>query len=739
MNAIGQPLDRRDGHAKVTGQATFAAEWPLKNISHAVIVTSTIAVGRIKEMDTSKAEAAPGVIAVLAYPNAPQMKKTKLFDPGGDGPPGSAATDAHILHTDQIFWNGQPVAVVVAETLEQAQYAAELVRVTYDSKPMHSSLAAKMDRAHTPENVMGEEPVLKMGYAEGELERADFKTDHEYTTPPENHNPIEPHATIAHWEGDQLTVYDASQYIFGVRKMLAEKFSIKEENVRVLSPVVGGGFGSKGLAWPHVALAVAAAKVVDRPVKLVLTRQQVYRTVGGRPPTSQRVALSAGRDGKLTALLHTGVSATSTTNKFTEQFTFPARHLYASSSLLLGQKVVRLDIVPPTFMRAPGENPGTFALESGMDELSYELKMDPVQLRVRNDPEKDPTKGTPFSSRHFKAAYKLGAEKFGWAKRKPEPRATRDGQWLIGYGVATAYYPTYQNSAGARVRLKADGTALAQSGAQEMGMGTATAQAQNTADALGLPVGKVTFQIGDTRFPKAPVAGGSSQTLSVGAAVRAACVALKSKLLELSRKRNDSPFSKIADEDVEMRDGGLYPKGGGPGEDYATILNRASQSSVEAEGEGNPGDKAKLFSIHSYGAHFIEAHVHEKFGTVRIARVVSAFDVGKVLNAKTAASQFRGGIIMGIGMALMEETQVDPRWGRIMNPNLAEYHVPVHADIPEIEVHYLDIPDPQTPMGAHGIGEIGITGVAAAVANAVFHATGKRIRDLPITGDKLMS
>jgi xanthine dehydrogenase YagR molybdenum-binding subunit len=739
MNAIGQPLDRLDGHAKVTGHATFAAEWPLENMCHAVLVTSAIAVGRITKIDTDQAEAAAGVIAVFSHHNAPAMKKKKLFDPGGDGPPGSAATEAHILHTDQIFWNGQPIAVVVAETLEQAHHAADLVHLTYDSKPGHSSLSEKIGHAFVPDNVLGEEPEIKMGDAEAEWEKADFKIDREYHTPPENHNPIELHGTIAHWEGEHLTVYDASQYIAGVRKMLAEKFSIKEDKVRVLSPVVGGGFGSKGLAWPHVSLAVAAARAVDRPVKLVLTRQQVYRTVGGRPATAQRVALSANREGKLTALIHTGVSVTSTTNHFTEQFTFPARHLYASESLHLGQKIVRLDIVPPTFMRAPGENPGTFALESALDELSYELKMDPVELRLRNDPEKDPTKGTPFSSRHFKEAYKLGAEKFGWAKRKSDPRATRDGHWLIGYGVATAYYPTYQNPAGARVQLNADGTALAQSGAQEMGMGTATAQAQNTADALGLPVEKVRFEIGDTEFPQAPVAGGSCQTISVGAAVRTACLQLKTKLLALSRKHNDSPFTKIDDGEIEMRNGGLYQKHNGPGEDYATILNRAGVPMVDAIGKGDPGDKSEKFSIHSYGAHFIEAHVHETFGTVRIARVVSAFDTGKILNAKTAASQFRGGIIMGLGMALMEETLFDPRWSRIMNPNLAEYHVPVHADVPEIEVHYLDIPDQHTPMGAHGIGEIGITGVAAAVANAIFHATGKRIRSLPITADKLMS
>ncbi len=708
--ALGQPLDRRDGRQKVTGTARFAAEWPVEKIAHAVLVPATVARGRLRGLDTAAAERAPGVLAVLTHRNAPPMKATKLFEPGSDEP-GSAATSVEILHTEEIAWDGQPIAVVVAETFEQARHAAELVRASYEAQPHRVSLEAEKERAFVPDNVIGEPPEIRIGDAEGALAQAAVKIDARYTTPRENHNPIEPHATIAQWDGDRLTVYDSSQFIFGVRKMLAQKFSLPEENVRVLSPFVGGAFGCKGLAWPHVALCVAAAKAVQRPVKLSLPRQHYYRTVGGRTPTDQRVALGAGRDGQLTALIHTGVTATSTSNMFTEQFTFPARHLYAAPNLMVGQKVARLDIVPPTFMRAPGETPGTFALESALDELSFALGLDPIELRLRNISNKDPTAGTPYSIRHAREMFALGVEKFGWARRNPEPRSMRDGRWLLGQGMACAYYPVYQSPTHARVRIHADGTALGMSGAHEMGMGTATAQTQNLADALELPVEKVRFEIGDTRLPFAAVAGGSSQTVSIGAAVLAACAELKKKLAAL---------------------------GGQPGESFTAVLQRAGQQSLEADGQSDPGDVAKRFSLGSYGADFCEVRVDEQFGTVRVARFVACYDAGKILNAKTASSQFRGGIVMGLGMALMEETLLDERPGRIMNPNLAEYHLPVHADVPDIEVHFLDKPDPHTPMGAHGVGEIGITGVAAAVANAVFHATGRRIRDLPITSDKLL-
>ncbi len=738
MNAVlGQPMDRRDGKVKVTGSAKFSAEWPLEKMAHAVLVPATIAKGSITKMDTAAAEKAPGVLAVMTHLNAPKMKETKVFDPASEEP-GSAATTIDILHTDQIGWEGQPVAVVVAESIEQARHAADLVKVAYKPVPHIVELQAGREKAFAPKSIMGEPPEIHIGGAEDALTRAEVSVDERYTTPRENHNPIEPHATIAHWEAGKLTVYDGSQFIHGVRKMLAEKFSLAKDDVRVLSPFVGGGFGCKGLAWPHVQLCVAAAKAVERPVKLALSRQHYYRTVGGRTETDQRVALGAGRDGKLTALIHTGITTTSTSNLFTEQFTFPARHLYAAPNLLVGQKVVRLDIVPPTFMRAPGEAPGMFALESALDELAHALKTDPIELRLRNIGEKDPTTKAPYSIRHSKEMFQIGAERFGWSKRTPEPRSMKDGRWLVGHGVAGAYYPVYQNPTEAHVRVSADGTAVAMSAAHEMGMGTVTAQAQNLASTLGLPVEQVRFEIGDSEYPFAAVAGGSSQTVSIGAAVIAACAEVKKKLLVSARADAASVFAGVSDADVQMRDGGLFVKDTTTGARYADILGKAGQQSVDAHGKSDPGDTAKRFSLGSYGAVFCEVRVDERFGRLRVKRVVGCYDTGRILNAKTAASQIRGGVVMGIGMALMEETLADPRFGRILNPNLGEYHIPVHADVPEIEVHFLDKPDPHTPMGAHGIGEIGITGIAAALANAVFHATGRRIRELPITTDKLM-
>jgi xanthine dehydrogenase YagR molybdenum-binding subunit len=521
---------------------------------------------------------------------------------------------------------------------------------------------------------------------------------------------------------------------------LAEKFSVPEEKVRVLSPIVGGAFGCKGLTWPHVPLCVAAVKVVGRPVKLSLPRQHYYRLIGGRTPTEQRVALGADREGKLTSLIHTGITTTSTSNMFTEQFTFPARHLYATPNLLVSQKLVKLDTVPPTFMRAPGETPGTFALESALDELSYATGIDPIELRLRNIGEKDPTTGVPYSIRHAKEMFAVAAGRFGWEKRNPAPRSMRDGRWLIGQGLASPYYPVYQEGTQASVRVFADGTALGTTAAHEMGMGTATVQMQNLAQTLGLPAEKVRFEIGDTRFPFAAVAGGSSQSISIGAAVLAACGELKSKLLALARKQAGSPFAGVKDEEIELRDGGLFLKGeNGRGSSFVEIVRAAGEESVEAQGKSDAGDAPEKHSMGSYGALCCEVAIDEELGTLRVRRIVACYDVGRVLNAKTATSQFRGGIIMGLGMALMEETLLDHRFGRIVNPNLAEYHLPVQADVPEIEVHFLDRPDPFTPMGAHGIGEIGITGVAAAVANAVYHATGQRIRELPITCEKLMA
>ncbi|MBA3712403.1 MAG: xanthine dehydrogenase family protein molybdopterin-binding subunit [Pyrinomonadaceae bacterium] len=735
---IGKPFSRVDGRLKVMGEATFTAEFKIENIAYAALVYSTIAKGKITKIERSEAEKSAGVLAVITHENVPKMNDPATYDPAGDSS-GSANSDLPILRDEKIYWNGQPVAVVVAETQDQTEQAAKLINVEYETEDYDVSFDALKDTAVPPKEVMSEPPEVKIGDAEDALEKAEFKIDNIYRTPRYNHNAIEPHATIAVWGDDDetLTIFEPSQTIYAVKNTFVKMFDLAPERVRVISPFVGGGFGGKGGMWWYTALCVAAAKAVNRPVKLALSREGVFRVVGGRTPSEQRVALGANKDGKLSALIQSGVTATTTHNNFAEHFSFPARHLYASENFFIGQKVVFLDTVANTFMRGPGESIGGFALESAMDEFAFELKIDPIELRRINEPAKDPTKDTEFSMRNLIEAYKRGAEKFDWVNNPP--RSQKDGKWLIGQGVATAYYPFYRFTATARVRINADGTAIVQTAAHEMGMGTATVQIQHAAERLGLPIDRVAFEYGDSDLPESSMAGGSSQTVSIGASVRAAIEKAHRELLALAGDDYDSPFSYLKYDQIEARNGGLFSKkDASEGETYASILKRVGQDYVEAEETSAKPYEIMKYSMGSYGAQFCEVRVNEESGEVRVSRFLGSFDCGRILNPKTATSQFRGGIIMGIGMALTEETLFDERRGRIMNPSLAEYHVPVNLDIPKIEIIYNDIPDEHAPLGAHGIGEIGITGVAAAIANAVFNATGKRVRDLPITPDKLL-
>ena len=588
---------------------------------------------------------------------------------------------------------------------------------------------------------MGEPAVIQNGNADEAIQKADAHIDHIYRTPRYNHNAIEPHATIAVWNEDgTLTVLEPSQSVNTCGHSLALIFELDSEDVQVLAPFVGGGFGGKGGLWNHTPLCAAAAKVVKRPVKLVLSREGVFRVIGGRTISEQRVALGAARDGKLNALIHTCLTATTTHGRYAEQCTFPARHMYGPPNIYIEQKIVNLDTVANTWMRAPGESIGTFALESAIDELAYELRLDPIELRRINEPDRDPTRDTKFSSRQLTEAYRRGAQKFGWSARNPEPRSQRNGKWWIGQGVATAYYPFYRFPVKVRLCLYADGRAVVQTPAAEMGMGTATVQIQHAADRLGLPLERVAFQYGDSKLPDTPVmAGGSNQTASIFASVQAAVEELHKELLKLAHQSSGSPLAGAKLDQIEARDGGLYRTGDqSGGESYVDILRRAKQDSIVVEMESKPPMETMKYSMASYGAQFCEVRVQEDTGEVRVSRWLCSLDCGRVVNPRTAASQLRGGIIMGIGMALTEETLFDERRGRIMNPSLAEYHVPVNLDVPNIEVMFLNIPDEQAPYGARGIGEIGITGSAAAIANAVYHATGKRIRELPITLDKLL-
>jgi len=722
---IGHGVDRVDGRAKVTGVARFAAENNEKNLVYAVLVPSTIASGKINSIDTAAAEKAPGVLAVWTHLNVPKITKAQTFMTGG-----AAGENRMPFEGPEIHYAGQHIAMVIAGTLEQATAGAMLVRTTYDAKTPRTSLD-KLRGDAVLKGMFGP-PESKRGDAETALAAAAVKVDQRYRTPNEHHNMMEPHALVARWDGDKLTVHDSSQYISGVQKDLATAFAVPLENVRVLSPYVGGGFGCKGEVWPHVFLAVAAARKLGRPVKLALTRKQLFTSNGHRSETEQRVALGAGADGKLTSIIHESISHTSMFDTFVEPCPVATSMMYATPNLHTATRVVSLNQGTPTFMRAPGETPGMFALESALDEL------DPVQLRLINHADVDPESGKQWSSKSLKECYRQGGERFGWSKRTAKPRSMQDGKMLLGWGMASATYPTYRQAASARVRILADGSAVVQSGAQEMGMGTATVQGQLAAEFLGLPVERVRFELGDTRMPKAPVAGGSMQTASVGSAVKGAVQAVLGKLTGLAVGDTASPLHGAKPEDIGSGGGRLFLRiNESSGETYAAILNRHYLPSIEAEFESKP--EKEEYSSHAFGAHFIEVAVDPDLGRVQVRRVVSAFAAGRILNAKTARSQYLGGIVQGIGMALLEQTHVDENLGRYTNANFAEYLVPVNADIISIEPIFVEeVDEHANPIGVKGIGEIGIVGVAAAVANAVYHATGKRVRDLPITIEKLL-
>jgi len=730
--AVGKPLNRADGKLKITGGARYAAEFPLENLAYAVCLSSTVARGRIQSIDITAAEGLPGVLGIITHENAPKLQPVATLLQGG-----GAAEKRQPLQEPVIHHSGQHIGVVIAETLELATYAASLVSVTYEEEKPIVDLKRERGETFEPETLMGKPPKFVRGNPEAGLAEAEVRVEETYTTPTENHNPIEPPATTAVWSGEKLTVYDATQYIFGSRTALSKSLSIPEENVRVVCHFIGGAFGCK-ICWPHVILSVIAAREVGRPVKLVLTRQQMFDVMGHRAETEQNVKLGATSDGQLTAIIHDGISHTSMFDEFVEPFTIATHMLYACPNLQASQRLVRLNKGTPTFMRAPGETPGTYALESALDELAYALKLDPIELRLRNHADIDPDKNLPWSSKSLKECYQLGAEKFGWSQRHPEPRSMRDGRYLIGMGMATATYPAYHFPASAKAMILADGTALVQSGTHEMGTGTATVMAQLAADTLGFPVERVRFELGDTELPRASVSGGSSTVGSVGTAVYGAATDVRAKVLEMARSDRNSPLYQVSEE-VAFADGRLFVKSDpAKGETYADILSRHNLEQVEADYEAQFNQEEK-YSKHGFGAQFVEVRIDPDFGEVRVSRYTAAFATGRVLNHKTARSQFMGGIIMGIGMALMEETLTDPVLGRVVNPNLAEYHVPVNADIPKIDIHIIDESDPHVnPIGTKGIGEIGITGVAAAVANAVYHATGKRIRNLPITPDKVM-
>jgi xanthine dehydrogenase YagR molybdenum-binding subunit len=733
--SIGKGIDRVDGRLKVTGKATYAAEVEVANVAHAVIVTSRVSRGRITSIDTAQASADKGVIAVLTHENAPRL-------PGAKKKQSPVDRVLQLLQDDQVSYGDQPVALVIADTLERAQHAAHLVEVSYDVEAPVADLEQRGGEPFQPKNAgPAGEANTNRGDVDAAFASAKVKMSNTYTTPVENHNPMEPHATIAVWQGDaRLTVYDSTQGLFGVQKKLAAIFELEPANVRVINHYVGGGFGCKGSPWSHVALAVMAARFVKRPVKLVLTRQQMFSLVGHRPKTVQEVGLAADASGQLVGIRHEVTSETSRFDEFVEPAAVQTRMLYACPNVRTSHRLTRIDIGTPTFQRAPGEATGSFALESALDELAHALGMDPVELRLRNHADQDPDSGKPWSSKSLRECYKLGAERFGWSARTAAPRSMREGRELVGWGMATATYPSRQSPSSALARLRRDGSAIVLAGSQDIGTGTYTIMTQIAAETLALPVEVVRFDLGDTSYPETPVSGGSQTASSTGSAVKMASLELLKKLTAIAIADPKSPLHGLRPEAIIADGGALVASADRARRDrYGEILTRAGENELTAEFRTEEKDDRKRFASHAFGADFVEVRVDEDTGQMRVARVVAAFAAGRILNAKTARSQFLGGLVWALGMALMEGTERDRRSARVVTRDLADYHVPVNADVPELDVIMVPEDDPHVnEIGAKGVGEIGITGAAAAIANAVYHATGKRVRDLPITLDKLL-
>jgi xanthine dehydrogenase YagR molybdenum-binding subunit len=735
MNSIGAPINRTDAWAKVSGAAHYTAEHQVEGLTHAVLVTSTIPSGRVLRIDDSAAREVPGLLLVMTPQNA--MRLPKENKDGKLQPPiGRRLT---LLQEDDVYYNNQPIAVVVADTVEHAREAAARLRIEYERKEAVLDFEQAKQSLHKPEKVLTEDTDTKRGDLADGLLASQVRLDATYTTPIEHHNPLETHATIAEWDGDKLTIHESTQYMKGVQRIVAAIFGIPPENVTAICPYTGGGFGSKGSVWSHAPLTAMAAKMLKRPVKLSLDRTQMFGPVGQRPNTEQRFRLGAMEDGRLLASSHDIVAYTSKIEDWIEPCGIITRMMYESPNQETTHRLAPMNLGTPTFMRAPGEATGSFALESAMDELAYQLNMDPLALRLKNYTEKDPGKDLPWSSKSLRQCYEIGAERFGWKDRNPQPRATKQGNKLVGWGMATATYPTNRSAGECSATLLPDGTALFRSATQDLGTGTYTVMTQIAADAIGLKVEQVRFELGNSQMPESPVSGGSTTVASVGPAVQAAGQALRLKLAGIAAASEGSPLFGATADKIGVENGELYLLDQPSRREAMAAIVARHGGAVEVTAKAEPGDAKKKYSMHAFGAVFVEVTVDEELGEIRVPRVVGVYGVGKLMNEKTGYSQLMGGIVWGIGLALFEDTAIDGRYGRAVNGNLAEYHVPTNADIQGIDVQIVDEDDPHVnPLGAKGIGEIGITGVGAAIANAVYHATGKRVRDLPITLDKVM-
>jgi xanthine dehydrogenase YagR molybdenum-binding subunit len=734
---IGKDISRVDGVAKVTGKAKYAAEFRVPNVAYGFIVLGTATKGTITAIDTREAEGAAGVIRVFTHLNTPKLgpkASTEEAPPRADKEPDKSF---RALQSERILFNMQPVALVVAETYEQARYAARLVKVSYNPEKHVTDTEVVRGRARVPQQAP---PPKPRGNPEEAMRNAPVKIEAEYRIPIEHHNPMEPHGAIAFWQADKLTIFDKTQEVYNVRRQLASGFGLPEENVNVISPFVGGAFGSSLRPNYYPALTAMAARELKRPVKVVYTRTQMYSGHGYRPYTIQRVALGAEQSGKLSAMIHEAVHNTSSFEEFSDDTTRLTRQVYACPNLYAPLKITNTDLDTPLWMRAPGAVSGMFALECAMDELAYALKIDPLELRLINYAEVDPETGRPFSSKALRECYKLGAEKFGWKDRKLEPRSMRDGRWLVGWGMATGVWGASQMPATARITFKADGTAHVASATSDIGPGTYTVMTIIAAEYLGLRLEQVKFELGDTKLPRAPSQGGSWTTASVGSAVHGAALAVAARLLSLANREADSPLKAAAASDVEMLDGRLrFQSDPSRFVSISEVMRRNGLTEISETFESHPSKEREKYATLAHGAQFIEVKVDPDLGTIRVMRAIEVTACGKVINAKTSHSQEIGGVIWGIGMALQEATEIDHRYGRIMNPNLQHYHVPVNADVHAIETMFVEEDDTVVnPLGVKGMGELGMVGIPAAIANAVFHATGRRIRELPITPDKLL-
>ena len=738
MNAIGQPISRADGRLKVTGRADYTADIPVEGMTHAAIVHSTIANGRTARIDTRKAEAAPGVLAVFTHRNMPRMNPTpqpgSLLHPSGQ---------SYLpVQDERIHYAGQPVALVVAKTQDQAAYAGTLIEIEYEAdQPVIFNRETARNKAVDPPQFLW--PVTSsVGDADKAIASAAVTLEQTYTTSDRHHNQMEPHVTTAVWDTDgTLTIYEPTQHLSGMRELLSIVLGLPVDKITIVSHFLGGGFGGKADVWPHTLLAAVAAKTVGRPVSLQLTRAQMYSMVGHQAATIQTIALGADTGGRLAGIRHESISPTSVFDNYIEYAAMASQHLWgASGGITTGHKVVHVNRNTPVTMRSPHEALGHFALESAMDELAYATGIDPVELRLRNDTGTDPMSGRPFSTRGISKCLAEGAARFGWDKRTPEPRSMRDGRYLIGQGMAAAWYTHWRWPAQARVTLNSDGSALVEAATHELGTGTYTVMRQVAADALGLHPDKVTVRLGDTRLPASHPSVGSATMANAGASVLLAARAVRDKAMDLARNGKDAPFAGADPDDILASDDALTLLGPGRSIRYAELLARNGLAELTGDGDYDPVEEASgPKAVSSFSAVFAEVRVDPDLGLVRLNRFTGAYDAGKIINPKTARSQAIGGIIWGTGQALLEQSETDPALGRFLNRNYSGYLIPANADIPELDIVFAgDFDEEASPLGAKGLGELTAVSVAPAIANAVYHATGKRVRDLPITVEKLL-